>query len=100
MFFIYNIYHDKLTFLNIKLISIEEKINSTLIKRKELIKDSEKIIRNITKTNKQIYEGFEEVNEKETNMMELDRKLLVYINEFHLIKDKYQKLQKDDDFQK
>ena len=100
MFFIYNIYHDKLTFLNIKLSSIEEKINSTLIKRKELIKDSEKIIRNITKTNKQIYEGFEEVNEKETSMMELDRKLLVYINEFHLIKDKYQKLQKDDDFQK
>lgn len=97
--FIYNIYHDKLTFLSIKLKNIEEKINSTLIKRKELIKDSEKIIKDITKTNKQIYDGLENINNN-TSMMELDRKLLVYINEFYLIKDKYQKLQKNEDFQK
>lgn len=98
--FIYNIYHDKLTFLSIKLKNIEEKINSTLIKRKELIKDSEKIIKDITKTNKQIYEGLENLNNSNVNMMELDRKLLIYINEFYLIKDKYQKLQKNEDFQK
>ena len=33
-------------------------------------------------------------------MMELDRKLLVYMNEFYLIKDKYEELQKSDDFKK
>ncbi len=97
---IYNIYHDKINFLITKLDNIEEKISSTLIKRKELIKDSEKVIKKVVKTNKDVYEGLSEINDNNTNMMELDRKLLVYINEFYLIKEKYQKLQKDDEFQK
>ena len=33
-------------------------------------------------------------------MMELDKKLLVYINEFYLIKDKYKKLKKSEEFNK
>ncbi len=97
---IYNIYHDKIKFLIIRLDNIEEKINSTLIKRKELIKESEKIIKDVVKTEKEIYSGLSEINNKNMNMMELDRKLLIHINEFHLIKDKYQKLQKNTDFQK
>lgn len=97
---IYNIYHDKINFLITKLDNIEEKISSTLIKRKELIKDSEKVIKKGVKTNKDVYEGLSEINDNNTNMMELDRKLLIYINEFYLIKEKYQKLQKDDEFQK
>ena len=32
--------------------------------------------------------------------MELDRKLLIYINEFYLINDKYKKLKNHDEFQK
>ena len=71
-----------------------------LIKRKELIKESEKIIKDVVKTEKEIYSGLSEINNKNMNMMELDRKLLIHINEFHLIKDKYQKLQKNTDFQK
>ncbi len=98
--FIYSICHDKISFLTIKLSNIEEKIKSTLIKRKELIKDSEKIIKDIVKTEKEIYSGLSNLNDEKINMMELDRKLLVYISEFHLIKDKYQKLQKNEDFQK
>lgn len=97
---IYNIYHDKINFLITKLDNIEEKISSTLIKRKELIKDSEKVIKKVVKTNKDVYEGLSEIDDNSTNMMELDRKLLIYINEFYLIKEKYQKLQKDDEFQK
>lgn len=97
---VWNIYVDKMNFLTIKLDTIEEKINSTLIKRKELIKDSEKIIKDVVKTEKEIYSGLSELNDKDTNMMELDRKLLVYIGEFYLIKEKYHKLQKNEDFQK
>lgn len=97
---IYNIFHDKLNFLTIKLDNIEEKINSTLIKRKELIKDSESIIRDVVKTEKEIYSGLSNLNNKNISMMELDRKLLIYINEFYLIKDKYQELQENTDFQK
>ncbi len=97
---IYNIYHDKINFLAIKINNIEEKINSTLIKRKELIKDSEKLIKKIVKTNKDVYDGLSQIDDNGINMMELDRKLLIYINEFYLIKEKYQKLQKSEDFQK
>ena len=92
-------YHDKLSFLNIKLKNIEEKINSTLIKRKSLIQDSETIIKEVLNTDKQIYENLTEINNQSINMMELDRKLLIYINEFYLIKDKYKKLQNNENFQ-
>ena len=91
-------YHDKLSFLNIKLKNIEEKINSTLIKRKSLIQDSETIIKEVLNTDKQIYENLTEINNQSINMMELDRKLLIYINEFYLIKDKYKKLQNNENF--
>jgi hypothetical protein len=97
---IYSIYHDKINFLMIKLDNVEEKINSTLIKRKELLKDSEKNIKEVANTNKEIYDGLKDINDSNIDMMELDRKLLVYINEFYLIKDKYQKLQKSEEFQK
>lgn len=96
---IFNIFYDKLTFINIRLNTIEEKINSTLIKRKELIKDSEKIIKEVVKTEKEIYVGFSKLNGI-TDMMELDRKLLVYTNEFYLIEDKYPELKKNEDFEK
>lgn len=100
LLFTYIMYHDRLVFLNVRLASIEEKINSTLIKRKELLKDSEKIIKETTKTTKEIYEGIDKLNEPNIGMMELDRKLLVHVNEFYLIKDKYSKLQKNEEFQK
>lgn len=98
--FIYSLYHNKLSFLNIKISIIEEKINSTLIKRKELIKESETLIKKIINTDKQIYEGLNELSNNTPSMMKLDRKLLVYINEFNLIRDKYKKLQNDEEFQK
>lgn len=91
---------DKLTFICVKLKNVEEKINSTLIKRRSLIQDSEKIIKEVLDTNKQIYENLEELDKGNFSMIELDRKLLVYINEFYLIKDKYKKLQSNEEFQK
>lgn len=94
----YSIYHDKINFLSTKLNMIEEKINSTLIKRKELIKDSEKIIKELTQTNKDVYQGFNDLNDS-NDMIKLDRKLLVYINEFYLIKDKYKELNENEEFQ-
>lgn len=98
--FIASLYHNKLTFLNIKIGNINEKIKSTLIKRKELIKESENLIKEIVNTDKQIFEGLQELSNKDISIFELDRRLLVYINEFNLIKDKYKKLQKNEEFQK
>lgn len=98
-FLLYKIYHDKLSYIIIKLDNVEEKIKSTLIKRKDLIKDAELIIKDSLNTNKEIFEGLENLNNS-TNLMELDRKLLIYIGEFHLIKEKYEKLNKNEQFQK
>ena len=53
--FIYFTSKDKMTIYSMKLKNIEEKINSTLIKRKELLKDSEVKIKELLNTNKTIY---------------------------------------------
>lgn len=98
--FVYILFSDNLRFINIKIKNIEEKINSTLINRKALILESEKIIKEVLKTKKQIYDGIDDLSNKNISMMELDRKLLIYINEFHLINDKYKKLKNHDEFQK
>lgn len=97
--FISIIIKDKLTFINIKLKTIEEKINSTLINKKSLLLDSETIIKDTLKTSKDIYENIEELNNSNIDIIELDTKLLLYINEFNLINEKYKKLQKNNDFQ-
>ena len=98
--FIYILLSDNFSLINIKIKNIEEKINSTLINRKKLILDSEEIIKETLKTKKEIYEDIDKLNNPKISMMELDRKLLVYINEFHLINDKYKKLKNNEDFQK
>ncbi len=98
--FMYKNYKNNLALIVISLNNIEEKINSTLIKRFELLKDAEKSIKQIIKTDKEIFQNLEKLNSCKSNMLEFDRKLLVYINEFYLIYDKYKKLQKNEDFQK
>ena len=63
------------------------------------MQESESIIKETLGTNKQIYENLNDLASSDINMMELDRNLLVYINEFHLIKDKYKKLQGIEEFE-
>lgn len=92
-------YHDKIVIILNKLDNIEEKINSTLIKRRTLLQESEETIKEILNTNKQIYENLSDLDSSDINMMELDRKLLVCINEFYLIEDKYKKLQGNEKFE-
>ena len=99
-YIIYKSYKEKFCFLNIKINNIEEKLNSTLIKRRELIKDSEEVIKDVIKTKKQIYEGISDLNDSKPNIIEFDRKLLTYINEFYLIENRYRKLSDDKRFQK
>ncbi len=98
--FIYATYHDKLNLVRIKLADVEERINSTLIKRKALLQDSEEIVKEVLKTDKTIYQNLDDLSISNFNMMELDRKLLIYINELYLIKDKYKKLQNNEKFKK
>lgn len=100
LYIVYKSYKENMKFLDIKINNIEEKLSSTLIKRKELIKESELVIKDVIKTKKQIYDGLSNLNDKKTNMIELDRKLVSYINEFNLIESRYKKLKGDERFQK
>ena len=83
--FIYFTSKDKMTIYSMKLKNIEEKINSTLIKRKELLKDSEVKIKELLNTNKTIYENFGELSNSSNDMIKFDKKLAIYTNEFNLI---------------
>ena len=98
--FLYKIYHDKLLFINIKIKCVEEKLNSSYIKQKELLKDSEILIKEILDTQKQIYENFDDKINSANDLIELDRAILVYVNEFELIKDKYDSLNDSEEFDK
>lgn len=98
--FAITLYNQKFNFISIKLKNITERINSSLIKRKKLLEDSEQIIKSELNTKKAIYENLKDLNKEKQDMIKLDRKLLVYIKEFYLIKDKYKKLQHNNDFEK
>ena len=100
LIFLYKIYHDKLVFINIKIKCVEEKLNSSFIKQKELLKDSEILIKEILNTQKQIYENFDYEISNANDMIELDRTLLIFINEFELIKNKYENLNDSEEFDK
>ena len=62
-------YHDKIVIILNKLDNIEEKINSTLIKRRTLLQESEDTIKEILNTNKQIYENLSDLNSSDISMM-------------------------------
>ncbi len=98
--FLYKIYHDKLIFLNIKINCVEEKLKSSLLKQKELLKDSEILIKEILNTQKAIYENFDNEINNASDIIELDRTILIYVNEFELIKNKYETLNESDEFDK
>lgn len=97
--FLFSNYKNNLLLSKTKLKKVEEKLNSNLLKRKELIKDSEEIIKKIINTKKTIYEGFDDLSKYE-NIVEFDRKSNVYLSEFNLIREKYSKLSKNNEFQK
>ena len=97
---LYFVHHDKLVFINQKILTIEEKLKSTLIKRKEILKDAEKEIKELVKTDKEIFSDFQNIDSKKLTMFELDKKLMVYKKEFTLVMDKYEVLQKNEEFQK
>ena len=99
LIYFYSSYKNKLKILNININIIEEKLNSNILKRKELLKDSEILIKDITKTKKEIYTNFDILNEK-LNMFELDSKTLSFLNEYNMIKEKNDKLNKNADFLK
>ena len=88
----------KWSLFSIKITNIEEKLNSTLLKRKELIKDTEKVIKDIIKTDKDIYQDISSLDNI-NNIIELDRKLMTYVNEFYIISTRYKKLKDNTSYQ-
>ena len=99
LYYFYSAYKNKAKILNINIKTIEEKLNSNILKRKELLKDSESLIKEITKTKKEIYTNFDILNEK-LNIFEMDSKTLSFLNEYNMIKEKNDKLNKNSDFLK
>lgn len=94
----YYLYKEKLDFVEMRLNFIEEKIKSSLVKRKALLKDSEKLIKKILNVKKPVYENLNKWNSDDP--IQFDRELISYVGEFFLIKDKYEKLQKDEEMDK
>ena len=99
LYYFYSAYKNKAKILNINIKTIEEKLNSNILKRKELLKDSESLIKEITKTKKEIYTNFDILNEK-LNIFEMDSKTLSFLNEYNMIKEKNDKLNRNSDFLK
>lgn len=99
LYYFYSAYKNKVKILNINIKTIEEKLNSNILKRKELLKDSESLIKEITKTKKEIYTNFDILNEK-LNIFEMDSKTLSFLNEYNMIKEKNDKLNRNSDFLK
>lgn len=99
LYYFYSAYKNKVKILNINIKTIEEKLNSNILKRKELLKDSESLIKDITKTKKEIYTNFDILNEK-LNIFEMDSKTLSFLNEYNMIKEKNDKLNRNSDFLK
>ena len=58
----YLIRKDKLNFIEVKIDTIEEKINETLIKRREILKDAEIKIKEIVKTKKKVFENLDKLS--------------------------------------
>lgn len=99
LYYFYSAYKNRVKILNINIKTIEEKLNSNILKRKELLKDSESLIKEITKTKKEIYTNFDILNEK-LNIFEMDSKTLSFLNEYNMIKEKNDKLNRNSDFLK
>ena len=99
LYYFYSAYKNKVKILNINIKTIEEKLNSNILKRKELLKDSESLIKEITKTKKEIYTNFDILNKK-LNIFEMDSKTLSFLNEYNMIKEKNDKLNRNSDFLK
>ncbi len=96
----YLIRKDKLNFIEIKIDTIEEKINETLIKRREILKDAEIKIKEIVKTKKKVFENLDKLSKEKNDMFELDKKLLLYKKEFYLIFDKFEELKENEEVNK
>ena len=73
---------------------------ATNIKRKEILRDAEREIKELVKTDKDIFSNIQDIDSKKLNMFELDKKLMVYKKEFTLIMDKYDVLKTNEEFQK
>ena len=96
----YLIRKDKLNFIEVKIDTTEEKINETLIKRREILKDAEIKIKEIVKTKKKVFENLDKLSKEKNDMFELDKKLLLYKKEFYLIFDKFEELKGNEEVNK
>ena len=64
----YLIRKDKLNFIEVKIDTIEEKINETLIKRREILKDAEIKIKVIVKTKKKVFENLDKLSKEKNDI--------------------------------
>lgn len=85
----YNHFQDYIIRIN----EADVSIDAVLRKRFDLLNKSIGIIKSITKEDKEILEIIPKLRSQKINNFELDRGLYEAINEFHSLKEKYDKLQ-------
>ena len=92
----YNRFQDYIIRIN----EADVNIDATLRKRFDLLNKSIGIIKQTTKTEDEVLDIIVKLRSKKLSNFELDRSLYDAINEFHIIKDKYPKLQTCKEFLK
>ena len=91
--FIYTSTYNKFQDFIIRINEADVNIDAVLRKRYDLLNKSISIIKSNIDTNEEILEMIPKLRSQKLDNFELDRGLYEAINEFHLVKEKYPKLQ-------
>lgn len=100
LLFIFSIAHNAFSVSILKINEAEMKIDSSLRNTYDLLIKISNIIKSKLNTDKEVFDGINKIKEEKLSNFELDRKLLTYINELYIIKENYNELDDDEDFQK
>ena len=98
--FLFSIAHNTFSVSILKINEAEMKIDSSLRNTYDLLMRISNIIKSKLNTDKEVFDGINKIKEEKLSNFELDRKLLTYINELYIIKENYDELSNDEDFQK
>lgn len=98
--FLFSIAHNAFSISILKINEAEMKIDSSLRNTYDLLIKISNIIRSKLNTDKEVFDGINKIKDEKLSNFELDRKLLTYINELYIIKENYNELDDDEDFQK
>ncbi|HOZ53871.1 MAG TPA: LemA family protein [Bacilli bacterium] len=98
--FLFSLAYNTFSVSILKINEAEMKIDSSLRNTYDLLIKISNIIKSKLNTDKEVFDGISKIKDEKLSNFELDRKLLTYINELYIIKENYDELDNDEEFQK